>query len=173
MDKFRTSSRIFDGKDDYVEIMRLHPCLIQKSLPSLTGCIPDRQSVATTLQGKGSATLVIANGNPGDGGGANWWFEFWNAGNFEFKSCQAGCAAANDTRLDKTERVVLHVAGIYNGTEYELYIDAQFKSKGPNQVGVPPKRACSLEAGCVQQGMDVMVAISKASSTMWRCLVIP
>ena len=36
--------------------------------------------------GKGSATLVIANGHPGDGGSANWWFEYWNPGNFEFKS---------------------------------------------------------------------------------------
>ena len=31
------------------------------------------------------------------------------------------------------------IAGIYNGTEYELYIDGEFKSKGPNKVGAPEK----------------------------------
>ena len=60
-----------------------------------------------------------------------------DGGNFEFKSCQAGCAAAN-TPVNKPDEWYF-VAGIYNGTEYELYIDGEFKAKGPNKVGAPEK----------------------------------
>jgi len=87
--------------------------------------------------GKGTSTLIVVNGNPGDGGGGNWWFELWNGGNFEFKSCQSGCAAAL-TSVITTDKWYF-VAGIYNGTEYELYIDGEFKSKGANKVGAPMK----------------------------------
>ena len=126
---------IFDGKDDYVEIA---PSLdFNPEVFTVTFWMYPTSVGGNNPAGKGSATLIIANGNPGDGGGANWWFEFWNGGNFEFKSCQAGCAAAK-TPVDKPNEWYF-VAGIYNGTEYELYIDATFKSKGPNKVGVPEK----------------------------------
>ncbi len=126
---------IFDGKDDYVEI--LPSPLFNPEKFTVTFWMYPTAVGGNNPAGKGSATLVIANGNPGDGGGANWWFEFWNAGNFEFKSCQAGCAAAT-TPLNKPDAWSF-IAGIYNGTEYELYIDAEFKSKGPNKVGAPEK----------------------------------
>lgn len=126
---------IFDGKDDYVEI--LPSPLFNPEVFTVTFWMYPTEVGGNNPAGKGAATLIIANGNPGDGGGANWWFEFWNGGNFEFKSCQAGCAAAN-TPVDTPDKWYF-VAGIYNGTEYELYIDAQFKSKGPNKVGAPEK----------------------------------
>ncbi|MCG9130446.1 LamG domain-containing protein [Candidatus Poribacteria bacterium] len=126
---------IFDGKDDYVEIAPSP--LFNPEKFTVTYWIYPTAVGGNNPAGKGSATLVIANGNPGDGGGANWWFEFWNAGNFEFKSCQAGCAAAT-TPLNKPGEWYF-IAGIYNGTEYELYIDGEFKSKGPNKVGAPEK----------------------------------
>ena len=126
---------IFDGKDDYVEIA---PSLdFNPEVFTVTFWMYPLSVGGNNPAGKGSATLIIANGNPGDGGGANWWFEYWNSGNFEFKSCQAGCAAAS-TPMDKPDEWYF-VAGIYNGTEYELYIDAQFKSKGPNEIGAPEK----------------------------------
>ena len=126
---------IFDGKDDYVEI--LPSPLFNPEKFTVTFWMYPTAVGGNNPAGKGSATLVIANGNPGDGGGANWWFEFWNAGNFEFKSCQVGCAAAT-TPLNEPEAWYF-IAGIYNGTEYELYIDGEFKSKGPNKVGAPEK----------------------------------
>ena len=126
---------IFDGKDDYVEI--LPSPLFNPEKFTVTFWMYPTAVGGNNPAGKGSATLVIANGNPGDGGGANWWFEFWNAGNFEFKSCQAGCAAAT-TPLNKPDAWYF-IAGIYNGTEYELYIDGEFKAKGPNKVGAPEK----------------------------------
>ena len=126
---------IFDGKDDYVEIAP-SPLFNQEEF-TVTFWMHPTSVGGNNPAGKGSATLVIANGNPGDGGGANWWFEFWNGGNFEFKSCQAGCAAAT-TPVNKPNEWYF-IAGIYNGTEYELYIDATFKSKGPNKVGAPEK----------------------------------
>ena len=126
---------IFDGKDDYVEIAPSP--LFNPEKFTVTYWMYPTAVGGNNPAGKGSATLVIANGNPGDGGGANWWFEFWNAGNFEFKSCQAGCAAAT-TPLNKPDEWYF-IAGIYNGTEYELYIDGEFKSKGPNKVGAPEK----------------------------------
>ena len=126
---------IFDGKDDYVEIAPSP--LFNPEEFTVTFWMHPTAVGGNNPAGKGSATLVIANGNPGDGGGANWWFEFWNGGNFEFKSCQAGCAAAT-TPVNKPNEWYF-IAGIYNGTEYELYIDATFKSKGPNKVGVPEK----------------------------------
>ena len=126
---------IFDGKDDYVEI--LPSPLFNPEKFTVTFWMYPTAVGGNNPAGKGSATLVIANGNPGDGGGANWWFEFWNAGNFEFKSCQAGCEAAT-TPLDKPDAWYF-IAGIYNGTEYELYIDGEFKSKGPNKIGAPEK----------------------------------
>ena len=126
---------IFDGKDDYVEI--LPSPLFNPEKFTVTFWMYPTAVGGNNPAGKGSATLVIANGNPGDGGGANWWFEFWNAGNFEFKSCQAGCAAAT-TPLNKPDAWYF-IAGIYNGTEYELYIDSEFQSKGPNKVGAPEK----------------------------------
>lgn len=126
---------VFDGKDDYVEIAPSP--LFNPEEFTVTFWIHPTAVGGNNPAGKGSATLVIANGNPGDGGGANWWFEFWNGGNFEFKSCQAGCAAAN-TPLN-TPNEWYFIAGIYNGTEYELYIDAAFKAKGPNKVGAPEK----------------------------------
>ena len=126
---------VFDGKDDYVEIA---PSLdFNPEVFTVTFWMYPTAVGGNNPAGKGSATLIIANGNPGDGGGANWWFEFWNGGNFEFKSCQAGCAAAN-TPVNKPNEWYF-VAGIYNGTEYELYIGAQFKAKGPNKVGAPEK----------------------------------
>ncbi len=126
---------IFDGKDDYVEIA---PSLeFNPEVFTVTFWMYPTSVGGNNPAGKGSATLIIANGNPGDGGGANWWFEYWNSGNFEFKSCQAGCAAAN-TPVDKPDEWYF-IAGIYNGTEYELYVDAQFKAKGPNKVGAPEK----------------------------------
>ena len=126
---------IFDGKDDYVEIAPSP--LFNPEEFTVTFWMHPTSVGGNNPAGKGSATLVIANGNPGDGGGANWWFEFWNGGNFEFKSCQAGCAAAN-TPVN-TPNEWYFVAGIYNGTEYELYIDGAFKAKGPNKVGAPEK----------------------------------
>ena len=126
---------IFDGKDDYVEIAPSP--LFNPEEFTVTFWMHPTAVGGNNPAGKGSATLVIANGNPGDGGGANWWFEFWNGGNFEFKSCQAGCAAAN-TPVNKPNEWYF-IAGIYNGTEYELYIDATFKTKGPNKVGAPEK----------------------------------
>lgn len=126
---------IFDGKDDYVEIAPSP--LFNPEEFTVTFWMHPTAVGGNNPAGKGSATLVIANGNPGDGGGANWWFEFWNGGNFEFKSCQAGCAAAN-TPVNKPNEWYF-IAGIYNGTEYELYIDATFKTKGPNKVGAPDK----------------------------------
>lgn len=126
---------IFDGKDDYVEI--LPSPLFNPEVFTVTFWMYPTAVGGNNPGGKGSATLVIANGNPGDGGGANWWFKFWNGGNFEFKSCQAGCAAAN-TPLNKPNEWYF-IAGIYNGTEYELYIDGTFKAKGPNKVGAPEK----------------------------------
>lgn len=126
---------IFDGKDDYVEIAPSP--LFNPEEFTVTFWMHPTAVGGNNPAGKGSATLVIANGNPGDGGGANWWFEFWNGGNFEFKSCQAGCAAAT-TPVNKPNEWYF-IAGIYNGTEYELYIDATFKSKGPNKVGAPEK----------------------------------
>ena len=126
---------IFDGKDDYVEIAP--SLLFNPEVFTVTFWMHPTAVGGNNPGGKGSATLVIANGNPGDGGGANWWFEFWNGGNFEFKSCQAGCAAAN-TPVNKPDEWYF-VAGIYNGTEYELYIDGEFKAKGPNKVGAPEK----------------------------------
>lgn len=126
---------IFDGKDDYVEIAP-SPLFNTEEFTVTFWMYPTAVG-GNNPAGKGSATLVIANGNPGDGGGANWWFEFWNGGNFEFKSCQAGCAAAT-TPVNKPNEWYF-IAGIYNGTEYELYIDATFKSKGPNKVGAPEK----------------------------------
>ena len=126
---------IFDGKDDYVEIAPSP--LFNPEEFTVTFWMHPTAVGGNNPAGKGSATLVIANGNPGDGGGANWWFEFWNGGNFEFKSCQAGCAAAN-TPVNKPNEWYF-IAGIYNGTEYELYIDATFKAKGPNKVGAPEK----------------------------------
>ena len=126
---------LFDGKDDYVEI--LPSPLFNPEKFTVTFWMYPTAVGGNNPAGKGSATLVIANGNPGDGGNANWWFEFWNAGNFEFKSCQAGCAAAT-TPLNKPDQWHF-IAGIYNGTEYELYIDGEFKSKGPNKVGAPEK----------------------------------
>lgn len=126
---------LFDGKDDHVEIAPSP--LFNPEKFTVTFWIYPMAVGGNNPAGKGSATLVIANGNPGDGGGANWWFEFWNAGNFEFKSCQAGCAAAT-TPLNKPNEWYF-IAGIYNGTEYELYIDGEFKSKGPNKVGAPEK----------------------------------
>ena len=126
---------IFDGKDDYVEIAPSP--LFNPEKFTVTYWMYPTAVGGNNPAGKGSATLVIANGNPGDGGGANWWFEFWNAGNFEFKSCQAGCAAAT-TPLNKPDEWYF-IAGIYNGTEYELYINGEFKSKGPNKVGAPEK----------------------------------
>lgn len=126
---------VFDGKDDYVEIAPSP--LFNPEVFTVTFWMHPTAVGGNNPAGKGSATLVIANGDPGDGGGANWWFEFWNAGNFEFKSCQAGCAAAT-TPLNKPDEWYF-IAGIYNGTEYELYIDSEFKSKGPNEVGAPEK----------------------------------
>ena len=126
---------IFDGKDDYVEIAPSP--LFNPEEFTVTFWMHPTAVGGNNPAGKGSATLLIANGNPGDGGGANWWFEFWNGGNFEFKSCQAGCAAAT-TPVNKPNEWYF-IAGIYNGTEYELYIDATFKSKGPNKVGAPEK----------------------------------
>ncbi len=126
---------IFDGKDDYVEIA---PSLdFNPEVFTFTFWMYPTSIGGNNPAGKGSATLIIANGNPGDGGGANWWFEYWNSNNFEFKSCQAGCAAAN-TPVDKADEWYF-IAGIYNGTEYELYVDAVFKAKGPNKVGAPEK----------------------------------
>ena len=87
--------------------------------------------------GKGTSTLIFVNGNPGDGGGGNWWFEIWNGGNFEFKSCGAGCAGA--LAPVNVPNKWYFITGIYNGTEYELYVDGEFKSKGPNKVGLPEK----------------------------------
>lgn len=125
----------FDGIDDYVEI--LPSPLYNPEKFTVTFWMYPTAIGGNNPAGKGSATLVIANGNPGDGGNANWWFEFWNGGNFEFKSCQAGCAAAT-TPLNTINKWFF-IAGIYNGTEYELYIDGEFKSKGPNKVGAPEK----------------------------------
>ena len=126
---------IFDGKDDFVEIAPSP--LFNPEEFTVTFWMHPTAVGGNNPAGKGSATLVIANGNPGDGGSANWWFEFWNGGNFEFKSCQAGCAAAN-TPVNKPNEWYF-IAGIYNGTEYELYVDAAFKAKGPNKVGAPEK----------------------------------
>ena len=126
---------VFDGKDDYVEIAPSP--LFNPEVFTVTFWMYPTTVGGNNPAGKGSATLVIANGNPGDGGGANWWFEFWNGGNFEFKSCQAGCAAST-TPLNAPNQWYF-IAGIYNGTEYELYIDGEFKSKGPNKVGEPEK----------------------------------
>ena len=126
---------VFDGKDDYIKITPSP--LFNPEKFTVTFWMYPTAVGGNNPAGKGSATLVIANGNPGDGGGAIWWFEFWNAGNFEFKSCQAGCAATT-TPLNKPDAWYF-IAGIYNGTEYELYIDGEFKSKGPNKVGAPEK----------------------------------
>ena len=126
---------LFDGKDDYVEIAPSP--LFNTEVFTVTFWMYPTVLGGNNPAGKGSATLVIANGDPGDGGGANWWFELWNGGNFEFKSCQAGCAAAQ-TPIDAPDTWYF-IAGVYNGADYELYVDGEFKAKGPNQVGAPEK----------------------------------
>ena len=131
----------FDGKDDYVQI----PPSDQYNPKNANGdyeftisfWMYPHEVGGNNPAGKGSATLVIANGDPGDGGGANWWFEYWNPGNFEFKSCQAGCSGAS-IPLPEPKKWYF-VSGIYNGKEYELYIDGEFKSKGVNAIGTPAK----------------------------------
>ena len=131
----------FDGKDDYVQIApsdRYNP-KNAKGIHNFTVTfwMYPRSIGGNNPAGKGSATLVIANGDPGDGGGANWWFEFWKGGNFEFKSCQAGCAAAT-TAVNAPDEWYF-ITGIYNGKEYELYVNGEFKHKGPNVIGNPEK----------------------------------
>ena len=125
----------FDGKDDYVEIApskRYNPKVLTVTFWMYPYAIGGNNPAGT-----GNGTLVVANGDPGDGGGANWWFEYWNTGNFEFKSCQAGCSGAS-TSLPEPKKWYF-VSGIYNGREYELYIDGEFKSKGVNAIGTPAK----------------------------------
>ena len=132
----------FDGKDDYVQIApsdRYNP-KNAKGIHNFTVTfwMYPYAIGGNNPAGTGNGTLVIANGNPGDGGGANWWFEYWNAGNFEFKSCQAGCAGAS-LPLKESKNKWEFVAGIYNGKEYELYLNGEFKHKGTNKVGDPEK----------------------------------
>ena len=125
----------FDGKDDYVEIApskRYNPKVLTVTFWMYPYAIGGNNPAGT-----GNGTLVVANGDPGDGGGANWWFEYWNAGNFEFKSCQAGCAAAT-TAVNAPDEWYF-ITGIYNGKEYELYVNGEFKHKGPNVIGDPEK----------------------------------
>ena len=126
----------FDGKDDYVEIApskRYNPKVLTVTFWMYPYAIGGNNPAGT-----GNGTLVVANGDPGDGGGANWWFEYWNAGNFEFKSCQAGCAGAS-LPLKESKNKWEFVAGIYNVKEYELYLNGEFKHKGTNKVGDPEK----------------------------------
>ncbi|CAI8035117.1 hypothetical protein GBAR_LOCUS19726 [Geodia barretti] len=87
---------IFDGKDDYVEIAP--SLLFNPEVFTVTFWMHPTAVGGNNPGGKGSATLVIANGNPGDGGGANWWFEFWNGGNFEFKKLSGGLCRGEHTR---------------------------------------------------------------------------
>ncbi len=125
----------FDAKDEYVKIPP-SPLFNPQTFTFTFWMFPYTIG-GNNPPGKGTSTLIVVNGNPGDGGGGNWWFELWNGGNFEFKSCQVGCSAAV-TPITTINRWYF-VAGIYNGTEYELYIDGEFKSKGPNRVGAPEK----------------------------------
>ena len=87
---------IFDGKDDYVEIAP--SLLFNPEVFTVTFWMHPTAVGGNNPGGKGSATLVIANGNPGDGGGANWWFEFWNGGNFEFKTGTAATLSSKVVR---------------------------------------------------------------------------
>jgi hypothetical protein len=120
----------FDGKDDYVQIPP-SPLFNSKEFTVTFWMFPYVIG-GNNPAGKGTSTLVVANGNPGDGGGANWWFEFWNGGNFEFKSCKPDCSAAV-TSVNIPNKWYF-VAGTYDGTNYGLYIDGELKSTGPDEV---------------------------------------
>lgn len=125
----------FDNKDEYVKMSPSE--LFNPKTFTFTFWMFPHVIGGNNPVGKGTSTLIVVNGNPGDGGGGNWWFELWNGGSFEFKSCQVGCSAANTsiTAINKW----YFIAGIYNGSEYELYVDGEFKSKGANKVGAPIK----------------------------------
>ena len=125
----------FNTEEDYVEIPP--SLLFNPETFTFTFWIFPHTIGGNNPAGKGGSTLVIVNGNPGDGGGGNWWFEHWNGGNFEFKSCQADCtgALAPINIVDKW----YFLAGIYNGTEYEIYVNGEFIGKGVNNVGAPEK----------------------------------
>jgi len=140
----------FNTEEDYVEIPPSP--LFNPETFTFTFWIYPYTIGGNNPAGRGTSTLVIANGNPGDGGGANWWLEHWNGGNFEFKSCQAGCVGA--LVPINTANKWYFLAGIYNGTEYELYLDGEFKTKGANVVGAPEKGLlisnglCAAGDGC-------------------------
>lgn len=125
----------FDGKDGYVEISS-SPLFNPEEFTVTFWMFPTTIG-GNNPAGKGNSTLVVTNGNPGDGGGSNWWFELWNGGNFEFKSCKPDCSAAS-TPMNTPEKWYF-VAGTYDGANYGLYMDGELKSTGPNDVDATPR----------------------------------
>lgn len=134
----------FDEEGDYVEVPpspRFNPEIFTFSFWMFPHTIGGNNPPGT-----GGSTLVIANGNPGDGAGCNWWFEFWSDGNFNFMTCAGGCVGA--ITPVNTPNKWYFITGIYNGTEYELYVDGEFKVKTAHAKGALEKGLMMANALC-------------------------
>ncbi|MCD6507221.1 LamG domain-containing protein [Candidatus Poribacteria bacterium] len=137
----------FDGKDDYVQIPP--SSLFNSEKFTVVFWMFPETIGGNNPPGSGSSTLVVTNGNPGDGGGGNWWFELWNNGNFEFKSCKPDCSAAK-TSINVPNKWYF-IAGSFEGGTYKLYVDGKFVSSGPNDVR-PEERGLLIGSGLCPVG---------------------
>ena len=141
--KFGTALK-FETEEDYVEVPP--SALYSSETFTFSFWFFPHAIGGNNPAGKGNSTLIFANGNPGDGGGSNWWFEHWNNANLNFFTCVGGCGGTN-TPIN-TPNKWYFVTGIYNGAEYELYIDGEFKSKGAHVKGDLEKGLMMANALC-------------------------
>ena len=143
----RGSALSFDGTDDYVRASA--SSLYNPSKFTVSFWMYPREIGGNP--GPGSSVLVVANGAMGTEG-TNWWFEYWNSGYFDFKSCNPSCAGAQ-TQINTTNKWYF-ITGIYDGSKYNIYIDGKFITSGSGGLGSGDKSLlvgsglCGAGAGC-------------------------
>jgi len=125
----------FDDKDEYVSV----PASLLFSPEEFTLCfwMNPRAIGGNNPAGAGTSTLVVANSNPGDGGGSNWWFEFWNGGSFNFATCVGDCAGPSTPIT--TPNKWYFITGTQNGEQFQIYVDGVLKGSVDHAKGVANK----------------------------------
>lgn len=134
----------FDDKDEYVHI----PASLLFSPEEFTVCfwMYPRTIGGNNPVGAGTSTLVVTNGNPGDGGGSNWWFELWNGGSFNFATCVGGCAGPSTPIT--TPNKWYFITGTHDGEQFQIYVDGVLKGSVAHIKGVANKGLILGDALC-------------------------
>ena len=139
----------FDGVNDYVQAPSSP--LYNPAQFTVSFWMYPRTVGGNNPPGTGSSTLVVSNGALSTEG-SNWWFEYWNSGTFQFKSCTPTCSGAS-TSVTTIDRWYF-VTGVYDGSAYHLYIDGHPVASGSGGVGSGAKSLlmgsglCGAGAGC-------------------------